>query len=189
MVLGLQPREWLTLIGIVSGPIIAVIITLVVQAKRRARDLKLEVFRAIMTTRHLVGDPSYSNAINMIPWAFEGSRRVKAAYRVYMRETHTDEFTPPSKETAEQIKASQKLLIVAMGKDLGFALEEEDLQAYAADSLVQRDNLVVSAHRAWIDIAHSLHLQTRLLLGEDKDSILGLQNPTPPNPPEPKEEK
>ena len=64
---GLQIYEWLTLAAILIGPIVAVIITLATEARRRTREQQTQTLRMLLSTRHLPSDPAYSTAINMIP--------------------------------------------------------------------------------------------------------------------------
>ncbi|WP_305095966.1 DUF6680 family protein [Croceibacterium aestuarii] len=147
MVAGLIPSEWLTLLAIVLGPIIAVIITLVVEAQRRSRQQRLEIFRTIMTTRHLPGDARYSSSINLVPVEFNRNRAVVEAYNDYIEETRFKPQAGDEEKKFRLLASKQTKLIAAMAKDLGFRLRESDLevQAYAADGFIQRDNMVLDA--------------------------------------------
>lgn len=168
-ILGLQPNEWLTLAAIVIGPIVAVGLTLVFEKVRRSREQRLEIFRTIMTTRHLPGDARYSNSINLIPVEFNKNRAVLDAYNAYIEETR---FKPQQGDEEKKFRllvSKQTKLIAAMAKDLGFKLKESDLevQAYAADGFIQRDNMVLDALQAIREVAEVLKVQTRMMSGDE----------------------
>jgi len=168
VIAGLQPYEWLTLLAIVVGPVVAVILTLITEAQRRSREQRLEIFRTIITTRHLPGDARYSSSINLVPVEYNGSRRVLDAYNAYIEETRF-RAQPGDEEKKYRVLASrQAKLIYEMANDLGFKLRESDLeiQAYAADGFIQRDNMVLDALRAIREVAEVLKVQTRILMGE-----------------------
>jgi hypothetical protein len=163
----LKVSEWITLAGIVIGPIIAVGITLWIEARRRRRDQKTQTMRMLLNTRHLAGDPAYTIAINMIPVEFNKERRVMAAWRTYIEAVRYK----PSPENADahlkEVLSKQTKLIYEVMQHLGYELPETDIQssAYAAGVYIERDNLNISAARAWIRIADALEAQTRLLNG------------------------
>lgn len=168
VILGLKPYEWLTLVAIVLGPIIAVALTLIMEARRQSRQQRLEIFRAIMTTRHLPGDARYSSSINLIPVEFNRSRAVLDAYNAYIEETRF-KAQPEEQSKKERLLASkQTKLISEMSRDLGFKLREADLevQAYAAEGFIQRDNMVLDALSAIREVSEVLKLQTRIMMGE-----------------------
>ena len=73
---GLKLSELVSLIGIIIGPIVAVCITLVIEARRRKRDQRVQTMRMLVSTRHLAGDPAYTTAINMIPVDFNKNRKI-----------------------------------------------------------------------------------------------------------------
>ncbi len=165
--LGLQPYEWLTLVGIVIGPIAAVLISLGFEARRRRRDQRLIILRLLMTTRHLAGDPGFSAAINLIPVEFAGNRDIQTAYKEFI----ISASTPTTDETRNQISQNtavkQVKLVHAIARHMGFRIAETDIQAeaYAADAWRLRDNLLLDSQKAMRDIATTLHLQARLIVG------------------------
>lgn len=80
-------NEILTLVGVVASPVVAVGITLWIEGRRRDRDGKMIVVRALLATRHLPGDSNYSTAINLIPAEFHNKATVMAAYKEYHRKS------------------------------------------------------------------------------------------------------
>ena len=188
LIAGLQPYEWLTLIGIVIGPILAVVVSLRFEQRRRDRDQKLVILRLLLTTRHLVGDPNYSAAINLIPIEFAGHKEVQVAYREFIEAANVD-FTDETRvKVAERTAVKQTRLIFAIARRMKFPIAETDIQttAYAADGWIKRDNLALDSQKAMRDIANILWTQTRLLAGQSWSEVTG--NPSvseaPPQLPE-----
>src|SRR3546814_19133659 len=66
--------EILTLIAVIVGPIVAVVITLWVDGRRRDREQKIIVLRLLLATRHIPADPRFLTAINLIPVEFNARR-------------------------------------------------------------------------------------------------------------------
>jgi hypothetical protein len=177
---GLQPTEWLTLLAIILGPLFAVIVTILFEAKRRSRDQRLQVFRILMTTRHLPGDANYSNSINLVPIEFHDNRQVINAYNAYIDAVRFKPAEGQEETNNRLLSSKQTKLIYEVAKDLGFKLRESDLevQAYAAEGFIQRDNRIMDALSAMRNVADILWIQTRLLGGESWEDI---QDPKSPN--------
>src|SRR3546814_1173640 len=79
--------EILTLIAVIVGPIVAVVITLWVDGRRRDREQKIIVLRLLLATRHIPADPSFLTAINLIPVEFNARRDVMQAYNEFIEAT------------------------------------------------------------------------------------------------------
>ena len=161
-------KDWLTLIALVLGPVIAVGITLWIEGQRRRHERRLAVLRQLMATRHLPGDPMYSTAINLIPVEFNDDRHVMEAYKAYQ----TAVSQPPSTEpeavalTNQKVAVTQTKLIFAVMKAMKLRASEADLpvEAYAAKGMIERDNLWLNSLRGTVRIADALELQTKLML-------------------------
>ena len=163
--LGLKLYEWLTLVGVIAGPIVAVLLTLWIEGRRRDHDQRVQVLKALLTTRHLPGDPAYSVAINMIPVEFNKSAAVMAAWHSYMEAVR---YRPSDENADEHFKVTmtkQTKLIFQVMRELGFKLAETDIQttAYAADGFIQRDNVFIEAWRSWPRIAAALEANNQML--------------------------
>ncbi|MBN8807797.1 MAG: hypothetical protein J0I47_06130 [Sphingomonas sp.] len=165
---GLKFSEWISLAGILIGPIVAVVITLIVDGKRKRHDARHQIIRMLLASRHLVGDATYSTAINLIPAEFNSSKAVMAAWHDYIEHVR---FKPSeeNKEAHEKLHgAKQTKLIFEAMKEAGFKLAETDIQTsgYAADAYIMRDNILVASQIAMADIANILRQQTELLRPE-----------------------
>ena len=163
--LGLKLYEWLTLAGVLVGPIVAVLLTLWIEGRRRDHDQRVQVLKALLTTRHLPGDPAYSVAINMIPVEFNKSTSVMAAWHSYMEAVRFRPSTENADEHFRMTIAKQTKLIFQVMRELGFKLAETDIQttAYAADGFIQRDNVFMDAWKAWPRIAAALEANNQML--------------------------
>ena len=164
---GLKFSEWVSLVGLFLGPIVAVLLTLYIEGRRRTRDQHIQIMRMLLSTRHLAGDPLYSVAINLIPIEFNDSKPIMAAWRAYIEAVRFK----PSEENAQEhnrvLLSRQTKLIFELLKHLNFDLPETDIQtsAYAADAFIQRDNILLGSQLAMADIANSLRVQTQILRG------------------------
>lgn len=162
---GLKLYEWLTLVGIIVGPIVAVVLTLWIEARRRGHDQQVQVLKALLTTKHLPGDPAYSVAINMIPVEFNRSSIVMAAWHSYMEAVRYRPTVENSDEHFRMTVVKQTKLIFEVMRELGFNLAETDIQttAYAADGFIQRDNIFIDAWKSWPRIAAALEANNQML--------------------------
>lgn len=165
--------EVLTLLGVIVGPLSAVLVTLWSQARNAARDKQLHTFRMLIGTRHAVADPAYSVAINMIPVDFNKCPKIMAAWERYMDSA----YYKPSPENKERhyrdLTDKQTRLLFEISQHLSYRISESDLEkrVYASQSFVDRDQLSIQAQVAWLRIANAL---------ETQNSAAGLpQGPTP----------
>jgi hypothetical protein len=161
---GWKLLDWATLLALVAGPIVAVLITQWSDGRRHRRQQQIQTMRMLVSTRHLAGDPAYSQAINLVPIEFNKQTRIMAAWREYVEVVR---FMPqPSDEQSHLalMRGKQTALVFQVLQYLGYDLSETDIQtsAYAAGGLIERDNLSIDAQRAWRDIATALQRQNEL---------------------------
>jgi hypothetical protein len=166
LILGFKPVEFYTLIGIVTGPIIAVGINLIFESRRKLRDMRSQTMRMLVSTRHLAADPAYMTAINMIPIDFNTNRKVMSAWYAYMEVVRYPAPAGSEADKADDMRSKQTTLIFEILKCLGYNLSETDIQAtaYAADGFVRRDNLMIDGWLAWQRIAAALEYQNAHLI-------------------------
>jgi len=126
----------------------------------------------------------------MIPVEFADTPKVLTAHREFIQAAYAKGGA--SDEELNQTRAIKQVrLIYEMAHSLGFKIRETDLQteAYAAEGFVQRDLLMLDAHRAWRDIANILWMQTRLAAGEDWQTITNPDAPEANETPKVEEKK
>jgi hypothetical protein len=152
--------EWLTLAGIVLSPIVAVIISLWIEGRRRKRDGQMAVVRMLIATSHLPADPSWSTAINLLRVEFASSAPVMQAFKNYQQVIRRER---PATDQGiallqEDVKAVQIKLLSAVLADVGMKVSEADLaiEGYASEGFIVRDNLYLDSLRAQMRIADAL---------------------------------
>ena len=168
---GMKLYELLTIIAILLGPIIAVAITLINEARRRRREQQTQTMRMLVSTRHLAGDPAYTTAINMIPIDFNRQKKIMLAWQAYIDEIRYRSAPENVEEHNKQIITKQTKLIFEVMRHLGYSLSETDIQAtaYAAGGFVERDNLMIRAWHSWTRIADALENQAQNIEGNQPE--------------------
>lgn len=156
--------EWLTLGALVLGPVLAVGMNLWHESRRCIRDRQLQVARMLLSTRHLVSDPAYSTAINLIPVEFRDQKSVMEAWKQYIEAVRYQPTPENSNEAHRITTAKQTRLIFEVTKHLGFNLSESEIgtSGYVAGGYVERDGILIAGYRAWPEIAAALKEQNVL---------------------------
>ena len=171
----METSAWLTLLAIVVGPVIAVVITLIVEGRRKSRETQLHVLRMLISTRHLPSDPTYSTAINLVPVEFNRHTTVMDAWNLYIEAVRFQPGDGDQTTHDRLLTARQTTLIFRIMQALGFSLSESDIQisAYASRGQIWRDNLYLDYLAATREIAEALKHQTRLLEGSSASTEAG----------------
>lgn len=120
----------LTIIAIVSGPIIALQVQRKLDREREAQNRKLWVFKTLMSFRATALAPSFVQALNLIDVEFNGDnekeKSVRNAWKVLLdhyvdltraKEPNSDTLT----EKSTQLRAN---LLMAMGQCLDYDFDE-----------------------------------------------------------------
>ena len=163
--LGLKLYELLTLVGVFLGPILAVLITLWHEQRRRTRDARQQVLKMLLAARATPADPAFNLAINLIPVEFNDCREVMTAWREFNLLTNT--HVPPERQADHQqrIVVKQTGLIYQMMLAVGLKLSEGEIQteSYISQGFVQRDSIYLDSLVAMRDVANALARQNQLL--------------------------
>ena len=163
-------NDWLTVVALILGPVIAVGITLWIEGQRRKRESRLVVLRQLIATRHLPGDPLYSTAVNLIPVEFNDDPRVMAAYKAYQEavsQVPGDDLEAIA-QCNQNVVVKQTKMVFAVMQSMKLRASEADLpaEAYAAKGMIARDQLWLKSLEGTVRIADALELQTRMLTNE-----------------------
>mgnify|MGYP003651925554 CR=1 FL=1 len=158
----MELNAWLTLLAIVLGPIFAVVISLVIEARRRTRDSKLIILRLLVSTRDMPADSNYSTAINLIPVEFNDDKNVMAQYKSYLKTINTLPDEQNAQRQNLEIVSQQTKLIFAMMQSLGLKIAETDIQldAYRATGMAKRDSIYIDSLIATKRMADALESMT-----------------------------
>lgn len=93
MFLGLEWSEWLMIWAILLAPLVAVQVSVFLDRRRAANQRKLDIFRALMTTRGSRMAPEHIRALNTIDVEFAGddadSKKVFRAWKAYLDHLNT----------------------------------------------------------------------------------------------------
>ena len=168
--------EWLTIVAILVGPIVAVGITLWIEDRRKKHEAKLITLRILMSTRDLPSDPSYQIAVKLVPIEFHGCSAVIDGHREFLEATNADtEGKTPEQLRAINDRISVKLtrLLFEMSRAAGLKIRETDIQtgSFGTRGFFYRDEIMQDSQRAMRDVANILWMQTRLLAGETWEQI------------------
>jgi hypothetical protein len=160
--LGLKLYEWLTLLGIIIGPIVAVIITLVSQSRAQKRERKMNVLRALVATHRMPSDATYLAAINLIKIEFNDKPKVMKAWSTYMTAV---KFRPTEEGKAEheaELNIFQTKLIFEVMKAVGLRISETDIQTetYVSNGFLIHDALYLDSLKAMRELADAIKAQS-----------------------------
>lgn len=139
---GITISDWLMMLAVVLGPILAVQIQKLIDRNKEGRDRRLKVFRDLMTTRASTLAFQHVSALNMVGLEFNGKKygKVVNAWKTYI--DHLGSF-PDGDENLQKIWSEKKNdqlsdLLYEMGESLGFSFDKVHIkkagyfpQAYA----------------------------------------------------------
>lgn len=84
----MQIQDWLMILAVLAGPIIAVQLTRYVDSRKEQRDRKLQIFKTLMATRAYTISPQHVEALNRIDLEFSNKhkkeRNVVYAWKEYL---------------------------------------------------------------------------------------------------------
>ena len=170
--------EFITFLAILVGPVLAVLVQIRAEKRKQMRDQQSVTMRMLVSTRHMVSDPAYSTAINMIPIDFNRVQSVMEAHKAFVEAVNFVPSDENRQQHSEKIVTKQTKLIFAMTQHLGYNLPETDIQttAYASGGFVERDNLMTSGWHAWLRIAEALEAQNRAYIPEGSPAPVDKEN-------------
>ena len=148
----MQTETWYalaTLAAIALGPIIAVLITRVLDSSRERRRRRMDVFRNLMQTRGVRLDPVHVAALNVVEIEFYEDQKVRQAFQIYIQ--HLNSPMPAVEEHSRFFDQRSDLLLnllSEMGTSVGLNFDKRDLerlgyvpQAWDNDQSMQRRNM------------------------------------------------
>jgi hypothetical protein len=74
---------WVNILAILLSPVVAVMVTVLLQSRREKRNQKLWIFNALIATRHSPIVDENVRALNMIDVVFHDSARVRQLWHEY----------------------------------------------------------------------------------------------------------
>ena len=158
-------NERLTIFALIAGPIFGVLVSIVLEATRRAHERKLHIMRLLLATRHLPGTSEYNTAINLIPAEFNAQAEVMTAWRKYHSLVREEHVEPAAQEAHfRRLAAAQSSLIFEIMKSVGLKLSEGDIQTevYISNAFAERDKLNLESLKAMPRIAAAMEAQVQM---------------------------
>jgi hypothetical protein len=126
----LRSIEWITIIAIVVGPIVAVLTQLWIQQYNKKRDQKLFVYAQLSSNRATWANIDFVRAMNLVDVVFYKNRAVREKRAKLM--THIKKTTgadgilqPVDWDKAKDVFAE---MLDLMGKELGFDFEHTEIK-------------------------------------------------------------
>lgn len=172
-----------TILAVILGPILAVLITRIIDDRRAARARQMEIFRTLMRTRKMPIHVDHVGALNLVEIEFNEKKAVIQAWRNYL--SNLSEPLPQTATTDEEQHFNKKRdtlltkLIHEIASSLRFKVEQLDImegnyhpQGWNDDELEQR-----LVRRGLIDL-----LQGRKPLGVTAVQAKPDNSPYPPPP-------
>jgi hypothetical protein len=124
----------LTLIAILTGPIIALYIQRKLDEEQAAKNRRVNIFRTLMAHRATRLTTAFVEALNGIEVEFYGhdgsNRKIIEAWREYCEHLYNTNADDPAKNAAWNERGSELLnvLLVEMGESLGYHFEKGTLR-------------------------------------------------------------
>ncbi len=125
---GITISDWLMILAVILGPVIAVQVQKYIDRKAEDRKRKLKVFSDLMTTRASTLAFQHVSALNMVGLEFNGKKygKVVNAWKTYL--DHLGSF-PDEDEGMQKVWAEKKNdqlsdLLYEMGESLGFDFDK-----------------------------------------------------------------
>lgn len=105
--------DWLMILAVLLGPIIAVQLTRYIDSKKEQRNRRLSIFKVLMSTRGVSLAPAHVEALNRIDLEFDtkksGDREVISAWKAYL-DLLGDKKIPPEQWGLRRIDLFVELL-------------------------------------------------------------------------------
>lgn len=120
-----------TIVAIVLGPILAVIITRIIDDRRADKQRKMEIFRTLMRTRKMPIHIEHVGALNLVEIEFSSDDAVVSAWKNYLQ--NLNERIASTASEAEHRTFAQRReslltkLIHEIAKNLNFEVEQLDI--------------------------------------------------------------
>lgn len=114
--------EWLTLLALVAGPVLAVFVTRYIDDRKERIRRRHEVFRDLMRTRSAKISLEHVTALNLVEFEFYSDKEVRLAWKNYMDTLSADFPADPAKQEGVLAKRNQLFikLLQNIANHIGF---------------------------------------------------------------------
>ncbi len=125
----LMNRDWLTIIAIVSSPLITMYVTRSSDDRKEEKHRKLKIYKNLMSTRGYVLSYQHVEALNLIQFEFQTQDKIMKAWHAYhdsLNKKESEEYKQ-AEITTERAKCLVNLLY-EMSKELGYKLNRDEVE-------------------------------------------------------------
>jgi hypothetical protein len=142
---GITISDWLMILAVISGPVIAVQIQKYIDGKSETRNRRLKVFSDLMITRASTMDVQHVSALNMIGLEFNEKKygKVVKAWEIYLDHLRSFPNNDKNLETVWNNQTSQLLsdLLFKMSDSLGFGFDKVHIMkgGYSPQGYARKD--------------------------------------------------
>ena len=148
---------WAVIIATFAGPVAAVFVTRLIDARRDEEERRLSIFRTLMATRAVGISPERVGALNMIQIDFAKHPSVLNAWNELLRYYGT---VPPTSDSElgafqQQGRNLSTALLSRMASVIGIKIEQLDIldRVYYPEALVQLEREQTALRKFVVDIA------------------------------------
>lgn len=156
----MHEETWAIVAATFLGPIAAILVSLWRERRSRVRERRMWIFRTLMATRRVAIREEHVSAINQIEVEFYEDRGVMAAWKNYVG--HLNSY-PRQENVTDQERLEWErrrngllaVLLAAIGKRLGFAIGEVEIQegGYAPEAWQARELAALNALNFLVDLS------------------------------------
>jgi hypothetical protein len=142
---GITISDWLMILAVISGPVIAVQIQKYIDGKSETRNRRLKVFSDLMITRASTMDVQHVSALNMIGLEFNEKKygKVVNAWEIYLDHLRSFPNNDKTMETVWNSRTSELLsdLLFKMSDSLGFGFDKVHIMkgGYSPQGYARKD--------------------------------------------------
>lgn len=109
--------DYVNIVAIILAPVVSVIIGQILQDRTKKRQDKMEIFKALMTSRVYGWTNASVYALNIIDVVFADDKRVRAQWKVYYDKLCVGN---PTDEDFKKIETEKCRLIEVIAESLGY---------------------------------------------------------------------
>lgn len=155
---GITISDWLMIVAVLLGPILAVQIQKFIDRRTEDRNKKVGVFRDLMTTRASILAYQHVSALNMVGLEFNGKKYTKVfnSWKIYI--DHLGSY-PKEDESLQKIwneKKNDQLsdLLYEMSKSLGFEFDKVHIKkaGYTPQAYVDKEREQSFIRRGMVEV-------------------------------------
>lgn len=122
-------RDWITVIALVVGPVLAVLVSIVVYERLRVRNERVGILRTLISTRHTVLADDRLRTLSLIDVVFNEDKDVRRLWHEYVKIVGMPDYANSAdirKQAAE--KGVELVNEMARVLGLGDSLSQVDLE-------------------------------------------------------------